>query len=70
MSIKDLEGIVNDYINRNTIYNGEYEIGLFMIQTKDILKDLTQEQQNIYKELAQKQDVIDINDIKTYEGTD
>ena len=69
MSIKDLEEIVNDYINRNTIYNGEYEIGLFMIQTKDILKDLIQEQQNLYKELAQKQDVIDIDTIKIG-GTD
>ena len=71
MSIKDLEGIVNDYINRNTIYNGEYEIGLFMIQTKDILKDLIQEQQNLYKELAQlkKEDEINLLNIKIG-GTD
>jgi len=64
MSIEKLEEIKNDYINRNIIYNGNYEIGCFMITTIDILKDLTQEKQNIYKELAQKEDAIDVNDIK------
>jgi len=42
---------------------------MFMEQAIDILLDLIQEQQNIYKELAQKQDAIDINTIKIG-GTD
>jgi len=56
MSIEDLEKVKNDYIN-NPIYHGNYEVGLFMIQIIDILKDLIKEQQNIYKELAQKKSV-------------
>ena len=56
MSIENLEKVKNDYIN-NPIYYGNYEVGLFMIQIIDILKDLIKEQQNIYKELAQKKSV-------------
>ena len=67
MSIKDLEDDYQSYV-LNPSYS-PHHIGMFMQHTIDILKDLTQEQQNLYKELAQKQDVIDIDTIKIG-GTD
>ena len=56
-NIKNLEETKDNYVNRNLIYNGNYEVGLFMIQTIDAIKELQ-------KQLAKKKDAIDVNDIK------
>ena len=68
MSIKDLEEKLN-----KTDGSGKYNIYLFPLFNGilDILKDLTQEQQNLYKELAllKKEDEINLLNIKIG-GTD
>ena len=59
-----LEDILEDYMkNNDLVYEGSC-IAQFMDSTIHILKDLIQEQENIYKELAQKEDVINVNEIK------
>ena len=69
MSIKDLEDDYQSYV-LNPSYS-PHHIGMFMQHTISILKDLIQEQQNIYKELAQlkKEDEITLLNIKIG-GTD
>ena len=62
MSIEKLEEDYQNYILRPSF--SQHHIGMFMQHTINILKDLIQEQQNIYKELAQKEDVIDVNELK------
>ncbi|GAG89815.1 unnamed protein product [marine sediment metagenome] len=70
MSIQDLEETKAAFLDI-CILGGEgmkeadaLHIGLFMEYTISLLKDLIQEQQNIYKQLAKKEDAIDVNDIK------
>ena len=67
MNIHELEKDYENYILRPSF--SQHHIGMFMQHTINTLKDLIQEQQNIYKELAQKENVIDVNDIKIG-GTD
>ncbi len=59
--IKDLETIINEFGNRDSdIINYDEDsanILMFMNFTKEILKDLQ-------VQLAKKEDVIDVNDIK------
>ena len=62
MSIDKLEKDYENYILRPSF--SQHHIGMFMQHTITMFFDLIQEQQNIYKELAQKQDVINVNDIK------
>ncbi len=61
MSIEKLEQDYQSYILRPSF--SEHHIGIFMQHIIDTLKDIIQEQQNLYKELAQKNS-IDVNDIK------
>ena len=67
MSIEKLEKDYENYILRPSF--SQHHIGMFMQHTINILYDLIQGQQNIYKELAQKENNIDINNIKIG-GTD
>ena len=62
MAFHELEKDYENYILRPSF--SQHHIGMFMQHTINILKDLIQEQQNIYKELAQKENVIDVNEIK------
>ena len=65
MSIEKLEEIRESFFSdiNSDPSNKYYLIDLFMITIIDTLKDLIQEQQNLYKELAQKNS-IDVSDIK------
>ena len=64
MNIKDLEEIKDDYVNRNVIYNGSYEVGLFMIKTVDMFVSQANEIQELYKQLAKKGDNMDFSQLK------
>ena len=62
MNIHEIEKDYENYILRPSF--SQHHIGMFMQHTINILKDLIQEQQNIYKELAQKENIIDVNELK------
>ena len=62
MSIEKLEKDYESYILRPSF--SQHHIGMFMQHTINILYDLIQERQNIYKELAQKENIIDVNELK------
>ena len=62
MTLHELEKDYENYILRPSF--SQHHIGMFMQHTINILKDLIQERQNLYKELAQKENVIDVNNIK------
>ena len=62
MTLHELEKDYENYILRPSF--SQHHIGMFMQHTINILYDLIQERQNLYKELAQKENVIDVNNIK------
>ena len=62
MSIETLEKDYENYILRPSF--SQHHVGMFMQHTINILKDLIQEQQNIYTLLAQKGNIIEVNEIK------
>lgn len=62
MSIEDLEKIRETFKDRNNY--DMLRIGLFMEYTIDLFKDLITDLQQFNKELAKKENAIDVNNIK------
>ena len=63
MSIERLIEIRGE-LNHHKFLMSSYNIESILDCLIPILKDLIQEQQNIYKQLAQKEDVITLSEIK------
>jgi len=61
MSVAKLEKIFDDYYNKS---QSALNIGKFMLMIIDTLKDQSDEIANLRQELAKKEDVIDVNNIK------
>ena len=62
MTLHELEKDYENYILRPSF--SQHHIGMFMQHTINILKDQADMIADIYKELAQKENVIDVNEIK------
>ena len=62
MSIEKLEKTYVDYIQRPRQY--QHYIGMFMQYTINVLKDQSDMIADLRKQLAQKEDKIDVKDIK------
>jgi len=61
MSIVKLEDILIDYLECEPVGD---DISKFMQTTIDLFKDQSDEIANLRQELAKKEDVIDVNEIK------
>jgi len=61
MSIEKLEKIFDEYYNKR---QSALNIGEFMLMIIDTLKDQSDEIANLRQELAKKEDVIEVNEIK------
>jgi len=64
MSIEKMEKTRDDYYNFNTGSSRDYYIGSFMTDTINTLKSQSDAIADLRKELAKKEDIFDVNEVK------